>query len=177
MSDVVDSMLVEFIRYNAWANLKLVEACEVLTAEELAAGAPGTYGTIYRTLEPLIDSEAFYYSLLTGEEVAAPLRWADKPTVAEIRAYCVEVGQAMIGAAGRVRPKDVVHQKREGGVDSYKALTLLIQTVNHGVEHRTNITTIMTALGLAAPEVDGWGYWWENQDRLGADARGGDIGK
>ena len=167
MSDPADAMLVEFIRYNAWANLKLLEACEALSAEQLAAGAPGTYGTIYRTLEHLIDSEAYYYSLLTGQQAAPPFSWADKPTVSQIRVYCAELGQAMIRAAGQVRPDDVVHEQTATGTGSYIALTLLIQTVNHGVEHRTNITTIISALGLAAPEVDGWSYMWANRDRLG----------
>jgi uncharacterized damage-inducible protein DinB len=166
MQAPTDSMLVEFVRYNAWANLKLLDACQALTPEQLAAGAPGTYGTIYRTLQHLIDSEAFYYSLLTGEPLPAPFRWADQPAVAQIRAYCAEVGQAMIRAAGQVRPDDVVREECQGGINSYKALTLLIQTVNHGVEHRTNITTIISALGLASPEVDGWGYMWANLDRL-----------
>ena len=35
---------------------------------------------------------------------------------------------------------------------------LFIQVINHGIEHRTNVTTILSGLGLTAPEVDGWGY-------------------
>jgi uncharacterized damage-inducible protein DinB len=69
MNDGPDSMLLEFLRYNAWANLRLLEECEKLTPGELSLGAPGTYGTIYRTLEHLVDSEAYYLSLLTGEKV------------------------------------------------------------------------------------------------------------
>ncbi len=60
---------------------------------------------------------------------------------------------ALQATAEHVPPESVVHQR---------------QIVNHGVEHRTNITTILGALGVALPEVDGWSYMWANRDRLGA---------
>ncbi len=41
-----------------------------------------------------------------------------------------------------------------------RPVLLFIQVINHGIEHRTNITTILSGLGLPAPEVDGWGYIW-----------------
>jgi uncharacterized damage-inducible protein DinB len=169
MSDAPDSMLVEFIRYNTWANQRLLQACESLSAEQLAAGALGTYGTVERTLEHLVDSEAFYFSLLTGGKLRPPFSWDDRPTVAQIRAYATVVGEAMIRAAGQVRPSDVLHEQPSIGTNSYKTITLLIQVVNHGVEHRTNITTILSALGLPAPAVDAWGYMQANRDRLGAE--------
>lgn len=162
-----DAMLVEFIRYDVWANQTLLKTCELLSPEQLVAGAPGTYGTIYRTLEHLVDSEAHYYSLLAGEPLPAPFKWADRPPVADIRAYYGAVGEAVVQAAGRVRPDDVVHQHWQAGPVTYKALTVLIQIVNHGVEHRTNITTIISALGLPAPDLDGWSYLSANWDRLG----------
>jgi uncharacterized damage-inducible protein DinB len=169
MSEPSDAPLVEFIRYNTWANLRLLEACETLSPEQLAASAPGTYGTIARTLEHLVDSEAFYYKLLTGQTLPPPFRWEDNPAVPAIRAYYDQVGQAFIEAAARANPAGVLHQKWQGGSAAYKALALLIPIVNHGVEHRTNVTTILTGLGATPPELDGWSYMWANRDRLGAE--------
>jgi uncharacterized damage-inducible protein DinB len=47
-----------------------------------------------------------------------------------------------------------------------QARALFIQVINHGIEHRTNITTILSSLGLPAPEVDGWGYLWAHPDQF-----------
>jgi hypothetical protein len=44
----------------------------------------------------------------------------------------------------------------------------LIQVLDHGVEHRTNITTIMAQYGIKTPEIDGWEYMRLNPDRMGA---------
>jgi uncharacterized damage-inducible protein DinB len=72
-------MHLEFIGYNTWANRRLLEACEALSLEQLAASGPGANGTVARTLEHLVDSEAFYYLLLSGRPLPAPFRWDDQP--------------------------------------------------------------------------------------------------
>jgi uncharacterized damage-inducible protein DinB len=40
MSVASDSILVEFIRTNTWANQRLLQACESPSSEQLAASAP-----------------------------------------------------------------------------------------------------------------------------------------
>jgi uncharacterized damage-inducible protein DinB len=67
-----------------------------------------------------------------------------------------------------MRPADLVEQEWQGQTFRYKAVTLLIQAVNHGVEHRTHITAIMAQLGIQPPDVDGWEYMKSNLDRMGA---------
>jgi uncharacterized damage-inducible protein DinB len=68
------------------------------------------------------------------------------------------VAPALLDAVRRVPPDHMVHEEEDGNTMDYKAQLLFIQAVNHGIEHRTNITTILSGLGLPAPEVDGWGY-------------------
>jgi hypothetical protein len=50
MENQPEPTLVELIRYNNWANTKILATCQKLTADQLAASEPGTYGTIYATL-------------------------------------------------------------------------------------------------------------------------------
>lgn len=38
---------------------------------------------------------------------------------------------------------------------------LLLQAINHGTEHRSQIATILTQLGVEAPEMDGWTYFFD----------------
>jgi uncharacterized damage-inducible protein DinB len=37
----------------------------------------------------------------------------------------------------------------------------LLQAINHGTEHRSQIATTLTQLGVEPPEMDGWGYIFE----------------
>ena len=59
--------LVELIRCNNWANAQVIAACLQLTPEQLAASAPGVYGSIHRTLGHLIAAEADYIHRITGQ--------------------------------------------------------------------------------------------------------------
>ncbi len=160
------STMVEFIRYNNWANQQVLAACQKLDDAQLAASAPGTYGTIRDTLEHIIRAEAGYLRLLTGNRLAPPFRWEDKPGVSDMTAYAVQVGDALIEAVQRVQPTEIVSQEWEGKIEKYQAVGLFIQIINHGIEHRTNITTIMVQAQLTPPEVDGWSYMWSNSERL-----------
>ena len=42
------------------------------------------------------------------------------------------------------------------------ASLLLLQAVNHGTEHRSQVATILTQLGVVPPEMDGWTYFDES---------------
>jgi uncharacterized damage-inducible protein DinB len=66
-----------------------------------------------------------------------------------------------------INPMDVIKQEWQGKTVEYRAIALLIQIINHGVEHRTNITTFLDKEQLAPPGVDGWSYLWAHLERLG----------
>jgi len=74
--------------------------------------------------------------------------------------------RARLDAIQRIPPTHIVHEEEDGNTLDYQARALLIQVINHGVEHRTNVTTILSGLGLPAPEVDGWGYLFSHPDRF-----------
>ena len=97
-----------------------------------------------------------------------PFAWDSRPTLAAMRPYAEEVGSALVAAAEQVDPAGVVEQEWQGQILRYRAAALFIQAVNHGVEHRTNITTILAQLGIEPPAVDGWGYMMAQPARMGA---------
>ena len=46
-------------------------------------------------------------------------------------------------------PRDIVE---------YPVAALIIQAVTHSCEHRTQVATIITQLGLEPPDMSGWAY-------------------
>ncbi len=36
---------------------------------------------------------------------------------------------------------------------------LLLQTIQHGIDHRTQICTALSVLGFVPPVIDGWSFW------------------
>jgi uncharacterized damage-inducible protein DinB len=158
--------LIELIRYNNWANAQVFSACMKLTEDQVSASAPGAYGSIHATLGHLTAAEADYINRMTGEGPQPPFRWEDRPALDDIFAFSSIVASALLDAIQRVPPEYIIHEEEDGNTIDYKASLLFIQVINHGIEHRTNITTILSGLGLPAPEVDGWGYLFAHPDRF-----------
>jgi len=161
-----ESTLVELIRYNNWANAQVLAACQKLAADQLAAAAPGAYGTIRDTLAHIVRAEADYAGRLTGNRPQPSFKWEDQPALADVSAFAGQVAGALLNAAQRIPLTHIVHEEENGHTLDYQAQALFIQVINHGIEHRTNITTILSGLGLPAPEVDGWGYLWSHPDQF-----------
>ena len=166
MENQPETTLVELIRYNNWANAQILAACQELTPDQLASAAPGTYGTIRDTLIHIIRAEAAYVGRITGDRPQPSFKWEDQPVLADIAAFAGQVADALLDTVQRIPPTHLVHEEEDGQFIDYQARHLYIQTIDHGIEHRTNITTILSGLGLHAPEVDGWTYLFSHPERF-----------
>jgi uncharacterized damage-inducible protein DinB len=166
MENLPESTIVELIRYNNWANAQILTACQLLTPGQLDASAPGAYGSILATLKHIFRAEASYVGRLTGDRPKPPFNWEDQPPLADLSAFAAQVAGALLDTIQRVPPTQIVHEVQNGKALDYQARALFIQIINHGIEHRTNITTILSSLELAAPEVDGWSYLFSHPDQF-----------
>jgi uncharacterized damage-inducible protein DinB len=153
-----ESTIVALFRYHTWANLTVIDACAALPAELLDLTAPGTFGAINHTLTHVIANEEHYLTILTREPVERPVKRGEVLGLAELRRRAQASGEALIRAAAQVRLGQTCSVSFEGQESPVPLYIMLIQAINHGVEHRTNITTIMTQYGIQAPAIDGWGY-------------------
>lgn len=166
MENQPESTLVELIRHNNWANAQVIAACQALDADQLAAAAPGAYGTIRDTLEHIIRAEADYVGRITGDRPQPPFEWRAEAPLADLAAFADQVAGALLDTVQRVAPTQLVHEEEDGLFIDYQARLLFMQAINHGIEHRTNITTILSGLGLPTLEVDGWSYLFSHPDRF-----------
>ena len=158
--------LVELIRYNNWANAQIMATCQTLNAEQLATAAPGVYGSIHRTLGHMIHAEADYMGRITGNRPQPPFKWEDGPSIDELAIFAKHVADTLLDVVQRVPPTQMVHEEEDGFTMEYQVRHLFMQTINHGIEHRTNITTILAGLGIATPEIDNWGYMFAHADKF-----------
>lgn len=131
---------------------------------------PGSYGTIRDTLAHIIKGEEFYLELLSGHRPQPPFQWEAMPGLDEMREYAAQVGNALIEAIHHIGPRERVLEEDQGNQFRYQALAVFIQIINHGVEHRTNITTILSAEQHTVPGVDGWGYLAAHPERFDYEA-------
>jgi len=103
---------------------------------------------------------------MTGHPPQPPFRWEEGPGVDELAAFYEQVAPALLDAVQSIPPTTLVHEEEDGLFIDYHARHLFMQAINHGIEHRTNITTILNALGVPLPEIDGWGYLSAHPERF-----------
>lgn len=161
-----ESTFMEFILYNNWANQQVLKACQKLSEEQLATPIPGGYGTIRGTLQHIITGEEYYLKLLTGNSPQPPFKWEANPSLIDMTDYAALVGRILVEMVSHTLPSKRVTEEDEGKEFHYQALLVFIQIINHGVEHRTNITTILNQGMMKPPNVDGWGYMAAQPERF-----------
>jgi len=168
-----ESTVLELLRYNTWANQALLTICLGLTPEQISTPIPGAYGTVHRTFGHLLYAEADYIGRITGQQPQPPFRWEDGPGLDQLLAFAGQVGEAFLDVVERVAPTQNVHEAEGDLTMDYHARLLFMQAIIHGIEHRINITTYLNTLGVALPELDGWGYLFAHRDRFDLKEGGG----
>ena len=156
------SVLTSLFRHNTWANLKLLDFCAGLSDDQLNATAVGTYGAIRATLVHLIRAEVDYVNRATGQLPAVPLPRDQFPGFEVLKDAVRWAGDELSQLAVAARADTIVREMPpQEPVVEYPLSSLMVQAVNHSTEHRTQISAIITQLGVEPPDMSGWMYMEE----------------
>jgi uncharacterized damage-inducible protein DinB len=151
------NLMHDAFRHHAWANDRILEVCGSLTDDQIATSAVGTRGPILETLRHLVGSDAWYLWVITDGTVERIDE--DHMGVAELRvAAATNARDWEKLLAGSVDPDlDIV--RRDDDFEFHAPLGLrLAQTVHHGTDHRSQICTALTSLGIEPPLIDVWDW-------------------
>ncbi len=152
------SVLADAFEHHVWATLQLVDACTALSPDQLGSGVPGTYGSILETMRHLVGADASYLSVLTdGRRPAIDEAEMDLP---RLRKVMEDDGAAWTSfLALDIDPDRVVVRHRDDGSEGHAPLGIrLAQALHHGTDHRSQICTALTTLGIEPPPIDAWDF-------------------
>jgi uncharacterized damage-inducible protein DinB len=150
----MEDILVKLFEHNNWANLQIIQACSTLNDEQLdAEPQSATQGSVRSTLSHLVTSQRGYLALLTlpvEERPTAPLAFG------ELEESACNSGESFITLLREGNVPTTRLQTRNG----YHAepWVVLLQVINHATEHREQIKSMLSELGLTPPEIDGWDF-------------------
>jgi uncharacterized damage-inducible protein DinB len=153
------SLLADAFGHHVWATLTLLDTCAGLTPDQLETDVPGTFGPIIGTLRHLVGADRSYLELLSGGAVAA-LEDEDSLGIPALRAAMEEDGRVWpMVLAGDLDPNANLVRHRPDGTASHAPVGIrLAQVVHHGTDHRSQVCTALTTLGITPPEIDAWDY-------------------
>jgi len=151
-----ENFLARLFEHNNWANQKTIEVCLTLTDEQLdVAPQSATEGNIRSTLSHLVSAQYGYLRLLTlpleERQDRVPVEFAD------LHESLKSSGEKLLELA---RDESNIPATRLQTRDEYyvEPWVIMVQIINHATEHREQIKSMLTALGVTPPSIDGWDY-------------------
>ncbi len=153
---MTENILEKLFEHNNWANLRIIQACSALSDEQLdAEPQSATKGSIRLTLLHLVASQQGYLSLLT---LPVEARLHAPPAFAELQKAASISGEGLLALARDEPSKPRKTQLQTADGYFVEPWVVMVQAINHATEHREQISSMLSALGVTPPDLDGWAY-------------------
>jgi uncharacterized damage-inducible protein DinB len=150
------------VRYSAWANQSLLEACSALTAEEIERGLGISHASILGTLQHIYDGERVWLDCLRSKPDDGPweLPQGDAPQLplAEMRRAWPELSRGYLQWVENASENSLETELTVLLPGNAKPLLprwkILRHVLNHSTLHRGQIVGMIRMLGHQPPQTD-----------------------
>jgi uncharacterized damage-inducible protein DinB len=155
-------MLQDAFSHHVWATLRVIDACLPLSPEQLATTVPGTYGSILATMRHVVGADCGYLFRLTSGGISRIDE--DQMGLPHLRTAMERNAAAWSQVLGDgLDPDKMVVARREDGSETHAPVSIRVaQALHHGTDHRSQICTALTTLGLEPPGIDVWDFGLRN---------------
>lgn len=152
--------VLDLIRYNEWANGRILDAIERLPPQQLTTPAALDHGTAWQTLLHLVDVEWSWRLIAQG--IPAPQMLWEVETfadLAQLKAYW-QSEHAMLRAYVQSLDDDTLNASLELGTTEdglpkhAKRWHILAHLLNHSTQHRTELARYLTDCGHSPGDLD-----------------------
>jgi uncharacterized damage-inducible protein DinB len=151
-------MLEDAFAHHVWATLQVIDACLPLDTDKLGTAVSGTYGSILETVRHTVGADSSYLFVTSGERT--PLIDEDHMALPELRVAMEGNGAAWTQLLAQdLDPDTVLERHRDDGSETHAPISIrLAQALHHGTDHRSQICTALTTLGMEPPAIDVWDF-------------------
>ena len=151
-------ILADALGHHVWASIRVLDACATLDDAQLATTVPGTYGSIIETLRHLVAGDVFYLNVLRGGEPEPfDTEGSDVSTMRAVMEAHDAVWHGLI--VSDLDPATVVVEYEDSGYETHAPLGIrLAQALYHGTDHRSQVCTALTTLGIDPPAIQVWDF-------------------
>jgi uncharacterized damage-inducible protein DinB len=157
------SLLDDAFAHHVWATLRLIDACRALSVAQLESVVPGTDRSIIATMRHVVASDSFELFVASGERV--PFIRAEGVDLAGLRAAMTATGRGWSQLLGGSIDADAASREvdPDDGFERVAPMGIrLAQALHHGNDHRSQICTALTMLGVTPPALDAFTFGQED---------------
>jgi len=153
------TLMADAFAHHTWGTTQLIDTCLALSPEQLETAVPGTYGSILETMRHLVGSDGWYlFTMTVDRRSLIDEDRADLPTLRAAMAANASAWSLLLDAD--LDPDAVLREIDDD--DKYEKHApigiRLAQALHHGTDHRSQICTALTALGVEPPAIDAWDF-------------------
>ena len=152
--------MLDLVRYQTWANDRIMTTAVALSGEELRRTGTFDHGTAFQTLRHVVDSEWGWRVYLEGKGPEGFV-WEmfALEDLSSIRSFCTEEDarfEAFVAVLDDVSlHKSIQIGPRLDGSDVTRPLWfVLMHVLNHGTHHRSELARYFTDCGYSPDDLD-----------------------
>ncbi len=144
--------------YNAWANHRVLDACQALTPEQLTRDLGSSFRSVLDTLAHIMGAEWVWLERWHGRSPTALPAAHALDNFASVRARWAEVERDLMKFVAGLSAADldrvVEYHNTRGNRFAYPLRAMLQHLVNHGTYHRGQVATLLRQLGAHPRATD-----------------------
>ena len=151
-----DSLLA-FVRFQAWANDRILTTAAGLSDEELRRTANLDHGSAFQTLRHLVDVDWSWRELCAGNDVGDTYVWDhgfaldDLPA---IHAFCLEEDVRLRSYVESLDDAALTESLTISASFARPRWLIVAHVVNHGTQHRSELARYLTECGHSPGDLD-----------------------
>lgn len=154
---MITQVIRDFYEYNAWANVRIVEAAAALTIDQLLAAGGASFDSLRDTLVHTMGAQWLYLERWQGRSPPPMLAGAfpDLPTIRRRWGEIEGDTQAFVATLDDPRLAAVVaYTNFQGERWAYPLWQMMIHQVNHATQHRSEAAVLLTQFGHSPGWLD-----------------------
>jgi uncharacterized damage-inducible protein DinB len=148
----------ELFAYGAWANGRMFDAVEALTAEQLTTPVASSFPSVCGTLGHIVAAEWVWLRRWLGESPTSMPAWASETSLPELRhrlsAVEAERDQFLATVTDEDLERVIEYRTIAGQAHADPLAGLMRHLVNHSTYHRGQAATQLRHVGVVPPTTD-----------------------
>ena len=153
---MTENIFVKLLEHNNWTNDQIIQACYAINSKQLdAEPQSATMGSIRSTLIHLVAAQQGYLSLLT---LPVEARSRGQLQFTELQESARRSGNGLLALVREMTAESLRTQLKTTDGFFVEPWVVLVQVINHATEHREQIKSMLSSLGVTPPDIDGWDF-------------------
>jgi uncharacterized damage-inducible protein DinB len=151
-------ILLTLIDYDDWATGRVLELAAGISAEQAQAPAETNHGCLHSLLFHIIRTTYLWRNLMQSGSPPEPLQLSDFPDIPAIQGFWLGESERLRETVARLSPTDLAQEisimDPQGKVHHLVAWHMLVHTLLHAMQHRSEAAVLLTKYGCSPGDLD-----------------------